>query len=131
MKTLKYFFLLVDIGFIFYWTVTALHLIPAELLFKDYSDATMVQWNWSFLPLDIVASVTGLCCLWRWHKQHGLWRGLALLSLAFTTASGFQAISFWAIAGDFDPLWWVPNLFLLVYPWFFIPRFVRNGSANR
>jgi hypothetical protein len=31
-----------------------------------------------------------------------------------------QAISFWAIRGDFDWVWWAPNLFLLVYPWWFL-----------
>ena len=37
MKTLKPFFLVVDIGFILYWLVRALHLIPAEIAFKDYA----------------------------------------------------------------------------------------------
>ncbi len=36
IRTLKPFFLVVDIGFILYWTVTLLHLIPEAYLFKDY-----------------------------------------------------------------------------------------------
>ena len=53
MKSLRYFFLIVDIGFILYWLITALSLIPAEYLFKDYQSEMLVNWNWSFLPLDL------------------------------------------------------------------------------
>ena len=37
MKSLKYFFLFVDISFILYWAITAIHLIPAEYLYNDYT----------------------------------------------------------------------------------------------
>ena len=50
MKTLKPFFLVVDIGFIAYWCITALHLTPVELAFKDYANPILSAWNWSFLP---------------------------------------------------------------------------------
>jgi hypothetical protein len=32
----------------------------------------------------------------------------------------------WALAREFDPTWWIPNGFLLVYPLFFIPRLIRT-----
>ncbi|MCB9588029.1 MAG: DUF5360 family protein [Polyangiaceae bacterium] len=34
--------------------------VPADWLFRDYTDPNIVAWNWSFLPLDLLASVTGL-----------------------------------------------------------------------
>ncbi|MGI6187453.1 MAG: DUF5360 family protein, partial [Brevibacillus sp.] len=51
---------------------------------------------------------------------------LALISLVLTSCSGLQAISFWLFKGDFDPVWWIPNLYLLIYPLFFLPRFFRE-----
>ncbi|MCB1324843.1 MAG: DUF5360 family protein [Spirochaetales bacterium] len=125
MGTLRYLFLLVDLGFIAYWTITALGLIPPEYAFQDYTNPFLTIWNWSFLPLDLLVSGTGLAALACHRRGSELWRPLAMLSLAFTMASGLQAVSFWAIQGFFDPTWWGLNLFLLVYPLFFLPRLVR------
>lgn len=120
MRTLKFFFWIVDLGFILYWLVTLFHLIPPVLLFKDYANPILSAWNWSFLPLDLLISATGLLSLWRYRCQDPHWRTFALLSLALTFCSGLQALAFWSIRRDFDLVWWVPNLFLLLYPLFFI-----------
>lgn len=119
-------FLAVDIGFILYWTTTALHLLPPEWLYKDYRDPILVAWNWSFLPLDLAVSGTGLTTVVLRRRGFSGWTRWATASLALTTATGFQAISFWAIRGDFDPAWWTPNLFLLLYPWFFLAGILRS-----
>lgn len=116
MKLLRYFFLLTDIGFILYWLITLLLLIPNEYLFQDYQNPILVAWNWSFLPLDLFVSATGLGSLYLWKKQDKRWHKLALMSLVLTFCSGLQAIAFWVIRGDFDLSWWIPNLFLLLYP---------------
>lgn len=130
-KTLKLLFLTVDIGFIVYWTLTLLHLIPAEYLFEDYNDPLLVAWNWSFFPLDLFISATGLSSLYLRKKRHPAWRYFALTSLVLTFCSGLQAIAFWAIRLEFDPAWWIPNLFLLVYPLFFIPRFMKPEAERK
>jgi Family of unknown function (DUF5360) len=126
MKTLKYFFLVTDIGFILYWAITALHLIPDEFLFQDYKNELLVAWNWSFFPLDIFVSVSGLSSLYFWRKNNEIWLKLALISLILTFCSGLQAIAFWVIRKDFDISWWLPNLFLLLYPLFFLPKFLKK-----
>jgi hypothetical protein len=126
MKTLKPFFLVTDIGFIAYWLITLLHLIPAQYLFQDYSNPILTAWNWSFLPLDLFISATGLSALWAYGRRLEVWQPLALVSLTLTFVSGLNAIAFWTIRGDFDPTWWIPNLYLLVYPLFFLPRFLRG-----
>jgi hypothetical protein len=41
-----------------------------------------------------------------------------------------MAVVFWAIRGDFELAWWVPNLFLLVYPLFFIGRFLSKEAGR-
>jgi hypothetical protein len=125
MKTLKPFFWFTDIAFIVYWLVTALHLIPPEFLFQDYTNPILTAWNWSFLPLDLLISASGLGSLWAYNRRLEVWRSLALISLTLTMTSGLNAIAFWVIRGDFDPTWWTPNLYLLIYPFFFLPQLLR------
>jgi hypothetical protein len=125
MKALKPFFWFTDIAFIAYWLVTALHLIPPEFLFQDYTNPILRAWNWSFLPLDLLISFSGLGSLWAYNRRLELWRSLVLISLTLTMTSGLNAIAFWVIRGDFDPTWWIPNLYLLIYPIFFLPQLLR------
>ncbi|MCP4630628.1 MAG: YvaD family protein [bacterium] len=126
MKKLKYYFWVVDIGFILYWLTTLLKIIPDEYLFKDYENPILIAWNWSFLPLDLCISFTGLLSLWLWKNSMEEWRSMALISLVLTFCSGLQAVAFWVIRADFDPNWWIPNLFLLIYPLFFIPKLISK-----
>lgn len=124
MNALKPIFLVVDLGFVAYWIATALHAIPHELAFKDYANPILSAWNWSFLPLDLAISATGLSSVWLARRNDARWRTTALLSLALTFCSGLMAIAFWAIRGDVDLAWWIPNGFLLIYPLFFLPKFL-------
>jgi hypothetical protein len=79
-----------------------------------------------FLVVDLAISATGLTALRR--AKRGLnWRSLALVSLALTSCSGLMAVSFWALRADFDPAWWLPNLFLLLYPLWFLATLVRDS----
>jgi hypothetical protein len=126
MSPLKYFFLLIDLGFIAYWLITALHIIPDEYLYNDYTNPVLVNWNWSFFPLDMFVSGTGLFSLYLFRKGNQKWRISALISLILTSVSGLQAISYWVLAHDYDPTWWIPNLFLLIYPVFFIQKLIRE-----
>jgi hypothetical protein len=126
MKTLRYIFLVTDIGFIIYWLITLLKLIPDEYLYQDYTNELLIAWNWSFFPLDICVSFTGLLSLYLWEKQNDSWEKLALISLILTFCSGLQAISFWIIRKDFDITWWLPNLFLVIYPLFFIHKILKT-----
>lgn len=130
MAKLKFFFLVTDIGFILYWLITLLHLIPAEYLFEDYTNPILTAWNWSFLPLDLLVSLTGFTSLYLYRQNNPNWKLIALISLAFTSASGLQAIAFWAIRADFDWTWWLPNLYLLLYPPFFIVALLRNPQTQ-
>lgn len=124
---LRVCFLIVDLGFIAYWAITLAGVIPGEWLFKDYHEPILQAWNWSFLPLDLFISATGITSLVLYRRNHRLWPRWALLSLTLTFCSGLQAISFWVLRSDFDLLWWGPNGFLLIYPFFFIPRLMRLG----
>nr|WP_276957749.1 DUF5360 family protein [Allomeiothermus silvanus] len=106
-----------------YWLATSLYLVPLEWAFKDYADPTLVAWNWSFFPLDLLISANGLYALWR-SSHDPDWRGWALVSLSLTLAAGLNGNSFWAIRGDFALAWWIPNLYLLLYPLYFIPKWL-------
>lgn len=116
---------LTDVGFVAYWLVTALGLVPPELAYQDYRNPLLVAWNWSFLPLDLLASATGFAALAARARSRAGWAPLALVSLTLTSVAGLQAVAFWALRGEFDPAWWLPNLFLLAYPWLFLPSLLR------
>jgi hypothetical protein len=106
--------LVTDIGFLIYWLITLLHVLPDAWLFKDYDNPILQSWNWSFLPLDLLISCTGLSALRMRDASRA--RGLTTISLVLTSCSGLMAISFWALRNDFSWVWWAPNLFLLAYP---------------
>lgn len=114
--SLKRCLLFTDIGFILYWSVTALAAlklvaIPPAWLFTDYNDPNIVAWNWSFMPLDLLASVTGLIAV-----RQSAWQTMALISATLTFCAGFLALSFWTFQGSFDPAWWTPNIILTLWP---------------
>ncbi|KGR74235.1 DUF5360 family protein [Ureibacillus sinduriensis] len=124
-NSLKILFLLTDIGFIVYWIVTVFGLIPKEYVYQDYQNELLVIWNWSFFPLDILISITGLISLYLSREKDSRWMPFALISLTLTFTSGLQAIVFWTIKQDFDLMWWIPNLYLLLYPLYFIPLLLK------
>lgn len=129
-RPLKSLMLGTDIGFIIYWLLSFLSLIPKEYLYQDYDNELLVAWNLSFVPLDILISWTGIWSVYLYRNGNPKWRPLCLISLVLTFCSGLQAIAFWSIRLDVDLLWWLPNLFLMIYPLFFLPRLLRNqGSA--
>jgi hypothetical protein len=130
MKTLKNFLLFTNVSFLLYWLFTFLHLLPEKYLFKDYENPILIAWNWSFLPLDLIISFTGILSLLLYKKRLKYWSKLALISLVLTSCSGLQAISFWTLRRDFDLMWWLPNLFLLIYPLFFIPYLISIQNVD-
>lgn len=129
MKKLKILFLFTDIGFIIYWLITALHLIPINLAFKDYNNPILVDWNWSFFPLDMFISLTGFLALYFLNRKSEKWKMLCLCSLILTFCSGLQAVAFWTLRNDFDLTWWVFNLYLLIYPLPFIYKLINGRLA--
>jgi hypothetical protein len=126
MRRLRPFFVVTDTGFVLYWLITLAGVLPEAWLFKDYHDPILWAWNWSFLPLDLAISATGFGALALHARGRPTWIGWALVSLALTSCSGLQAIAFWTLRRDFDLGWWLPNLYLLLYPWAFLPRLVRS-----
>ncbi|PYI54590.1 YvaD family protein [Paenibacillus flagellatus] len=130
-RSLRIWFWVTDVGFVLYWLVTALKLIPADYLYSDYRNPVLVAWNWSFFPLDLFISATGFASLYAWKRGSASWERWALLSLALTFCSGLQAISFWSIRLDFDVSWWIPNLYLLLYPCFYIPALIKGIGKSR
>ena len=120
-KNFKFVLLSVDFGFIIYWTLVALNMIPQEFAFQDYSNPIVKAWNWSFFPLDIAASITGFMGL----RKAGSY-SLLLISLTLTMIAGGMAIAFWSIQGFFDPTWWVSNLLLFVIGFFGLVKISRT-----
>ncbi|MGA5042047.1 DUF5360 family protein [Streptomyces capoamus] len=138
VRTIKAAMLVTDVGFLLYWTAALLNLIPPQQAYKDYGDPVMSDWNFSFLPLDIAASITGLASLClagnRRHQKkthaHLLPLQLMLISLTLTSVAGLQAVAFWALRGDWSLIWWIPNLILLVFPIPSIVHLMRGPTAG-
>ena len=91
-----------DIGMLSYWGVTALMAlsilsVPGEWLFKDYHDARVMAWNWSFLPIDLLLSITGLWALRLERADDQRWRIWAAISLTLTVCAVLMAISYWIL----------------------------------
>lgn len=120
-----------DLGFMAYWLTVFSGLLPPEWAYKDHSLPMMVAWNWSFAPLDLLASLSGLAAL---HLlRRGDPRGSLLLpvSLSLTFAAGLLALVFWALRGDFELGWWLPNVYLMLWPvWGLARWWGQAGSAE-
>jgi hypothetical protein len=134
-SSLRLAILITDITFLAYWMVGLASLVgiftlPASLMYADYDNPILFAWNWSFLPLDLAFSVTGLLAVAAARRGDSRWRGLTLLSLAFTIAAGGMAVSFWAIRGEFDPAWFLPNLAIAVWPLCFLPKLLSNTGST-
>ena len=129
-KSLRLSMLVTDIGFLVYWSIVLLGLLPSAFAYKDFDDPIVMAWNLSFIPLDFVLSIIGLLSIALYQKKHPGWLPLCIVSLCLTFCAGLQAISFWALRGDFDIGWWIPNLFLIVYPIIFIPRLIKVGLES-
>ncbi|GAA2451583.1 hypothetical protein GCM10010191_82150 [Actinomadura vinacea] len=112
LSATKIAMLVTDVCLLLYWAVVFTHLIPPELAYQDYTDPILSDWNNSFVLLDLAASLTGLAAL----CASSAWRPLMLVSLTLTSTAGLQAVAFWALRGDFTLTWWLPNLFLLLFP---------------
>jgi hypothetical protein len=126
---LRWNLLITDLGFILYWATAGLNLIPPDLLYKDHDDPILIAWNWSFAPVDLAASALGLTSLALAGNGSASWRLLSTLSVALTFCAGLMAVTFWAIRGDFDLVWWLPNLYLVVWPWFAVAQLIRWRSV--
>lgn len=141
--SLRYLLLVTDALFLAYWLVAGLAelglvSLPASLMYAGYGDPRVCAWNWSFFPLDVAFSITGLLAV-RWGRRDDpRWRPAALLSLTLTMVAGLMAISYWGFAGEIVASWFVPNLLLVVWPIPFLAgllgeltRLGRVGTASR
>ena len=114
-----------DVAFLLYWSIAALALagflaVPGEWMYANYDQADVIAWNWSFFPMDIAFSVSGLMAVSASRRQDPTWRFHALISLTLTMAAGGMAVSYWMILGEFDPFWFGTNLSLVIWPLFFM-----------
>lgn len=125
--------LVTDIAFLLYWTAAALHAgglvqIPPAWLYANADDTRVVAWNWSFFPLDVAFSLTGLAAVRAARRGHAAWRPLALISLILTMVAGGMAVGYWTILREFDPFWIGTNTLLMVWPAPFVVCLVRDLS---
>lgn len=121
-----------EIGMISYWFVALLMLfgllyIPPEYMYSNYENPTIVAWNWSFLPIDLIFSIVGL---YGRFGQHSLYKKqlLETVSLSLMFCAGLMAISFWTIQNSYDVFWWGTNIWLIALS---LTVFLRNYYAEK
>jgi len=128
-RYLRWNLLVTDLGFVLYWSVSALNLLPADWLYKDHENPILHAWNWSFSPLDLAASFSGLAALRFAARTSPKWQKLALISATLTFCAGLMAISFWFLRRDFDPAWWAPNIYLMLWPVTVLRELLSRSSS--
>lgn len=122
---------LADLGFLAYWILVISKTLPRGVMFPEYTDPHVAAWNWSFLPLDIAASLLGL------SAAHAGRRGASpantarlTISLALTATAGGLALTYWAQTTWVDAAWWGPNVALLLFPLPMLTRLALRGAAG-
>jgi hypothetical protein len=118
-----------DVGFVLYWLVSALHLLPPQWLFAHYDDPILTAWNWSFLPLDLLVSASATRAIHTRRRASFESEPWLLIALTCTSVSGLMAIAFWSLRREFDPGWWGFNLFLLLWPLPYLAKIVGRAAA--
>jgi hypothetical protein len=123
-----------DVAFITYWTVAALSLagvvhVPAQWMYANYEQPDVIAWNWSFLPMDLAFSYFGLKAVSAGRRGDPVWRSYAIISLTLTMAAGGMAVSYWALLSEFDPVWFLSNLALVIWPLFFMRGLMAPSAA--
>lgn len=119
--------MLIDIGLLLYWILSAIKIIPDEYMFKDHDNPIINSWNWSFLPLDVVLSVSGIVASILYKRKNPLWLPLILISLSLMFSAGLMALSFWTIRSDYDITWWIANGVLVIVPIIYIPMLICSN----
>ena len=133
-RPLRHLLLFTDVAFLVYWSVAGLHetkllSLPPEWLYPQADDPRVKAWNWSFLPLDLAFSATGLAAVSAMRRGKP-WRHLAIISLVLTMVAGGMAVSYWTLTGEIDWSWYGANLFLLIWPVFFLPGLLREPAHD-
>lgn len=128
LRTTTVAMVVADIGFLAYWLVVATGVVPPESMFAEYADPRVAAWNWSFLPLDLAASFTGLAAVRAVRRDAPTAPARLATSLTLTATAGGMAVAFWAQRGQFDPAWWIPNLALLLFPLPMLVRLARGAG---
>ncbi len=134
-RKLRFALLVTDIAFLTYWALAAMNAvgivhIPADWLYADADQPRVVAWNWSFFPLDIAFSISGLTAVRRASRGDSKWAALCLVSLILTMVAGGMAVSYWVLLKEINLAWFLPNLALVLWPIAFLPGIFRILHGN-
>ncbi|MEU3657952.1 DUF5360 family protein [Streptomyces sp. NPDC032161] len=121
---------LTDVGFVVYWALVIIGALPPEAMFDEYTDPRVTAWNWSFLPLDIAASISGLAAVRAMRRGSHAAPAALTLSLALTATAGGMAVAYFTLRGQLDPSWLLPNLALLLFPLPLLTRLTCTGRPT-
>ncbi len=135
-KSLAICLVATDVLFLTYWSFSLLHLtnlisLPPSMMYGDFEEPRVFAWNWSFFPLDLLFSISGLLAVSLERRGDPRWMSVAIISLCLTFVAGMMACTYWAILGEFDPAWFLPNLALVIWPVFFLPGLIQAAARSK
>lgn len=122
--------LVTDTGLL-YWATVLADLFPQSMRFRDYSNAVVQAWNWSFLPLDVAAALAVYLGLYLASRGRASADWVLVAGLTLTFCAGFMALSFWSFYCDFEVLWWSMNAWLMIVPVVAFVSMMRRKSAGQ
>lgn len=125
---------LTEVGMLAYWVfagvVTAGWIMVApEMMYPDHTNPLIVNWNWSFLPIDVLFAMAGLTARFA-PLQTAHATLLQIVSLTLMFCAGLMAISFWALQCWFDVTWWGINAWLVILSVTALVQLTRNTTGQ-
>jgi Family of unknown function (DUF5360) len=133
-NSLRLFLRVTDSLMLAYWMLNVaacfkLVILPSDLMYEGYGTHHVDAWNWSFAPMDAVFALLGLWSIRLNSNNDPRWRLVCAISLTLTICAGGMAISYWAFAGEFNILWWLPNLLLIILPFIWLPNLILDTKS--
>jgi hypothetical protein len=107
-----------ELGMLAYWVLAGALVagwvrVDPSLMYSDYENPLVVAWNWSFFPIDVAFAMIGLTA--RFGSTSGPLRfKLEATASVLMLCAGLMAVSYWTMTGEFSPVWWGINLWLVI-----------------
>ncbi|MCK9268165.1 MAG: YvaD family protein [Alkaliphilus sp.] len=103
MKIYKLILGFMGFGYISYWILALLGVIPIE-----YSNANEFAYEWSFAVIDILIGLMNLTSLFMYLRKNLYWKIMLTITLSVSVGINFHTMIYWVILKNFsNPMWFI------------------------
>lgn len=110
MKIYKYILGFMGFGYISYWILAILGVIPIP-----YSNANEYAYEWSFAVIDILIGLMNLISLFMYKKKNAYWKMMLTITLSISMGINFHTMIYWIILKNFSNPMWFMAMFVFSY----------------